>query len=467
MSEKDISLTVADAFETVIDDKIDGHIRQDNTSHLAEVVRIDPDGTHWVHVYGGADLTPVTNLASTAQVGDVINVTISNNSILGMGNISSPAPTKTYVDKQNTGIIQIVGNAIGADLSGLSYKDGILKSEKVVTDKLQARVGEFQQAIAERLDVKRAAIEYAKIDAANITAAQVKTAWIDKLLVDTDLLAKEGTIFKLEAIEVDANKITAGTIDVNRLIYSETDSQGVTHSHLVTFQENPQTGQVEMVYEDDPNLQGSIIEDRTLTADKIVAGSITANEITAQNLQGIHGWINLTEGQFKYGEPEVGNAGISWKENEDTHEMELLISSPSLMVELSDIYSTKDELNDASNVLNAQVATVAATAEELSASITRTDANLSTITTRVIIGESGGQPTLTLNASGSDTAQFVAQLTNTELSFIDSGNKVAWLSNQQLHITDAEVTGSLQFGGFAFIPHGTEGAMGLKWVGIS
>lgn len=464
MSETDISSTVADAFDAVLDDKIDGRMKDSSTSQLAEVVRIDPDGTYWVHVYGGAELTPVQNMISSAAVGDIINIAISNNSVLGMGNVTAPSPSKTYVDTQGAAIVQILGAATGIDLNGISFKDGVLKVEKVVSDKAQARLGEFEEVVAGKLDAERANFQYAKIDAANITAAQVKTAWIDKLLVDTDLLAKEGTIYKLEAVEVDATNITAGTLDVNRLIITQEDQQGNVQKYLVHY-EIPSGGTEPVPVVE--KLDGNIIEPRTVTADKIVAGSITANEITAQNLQGIHGWINLTEGQFKYGEPEVGNAGISWKENEDTHEMELLISSPSLMVELSDIYSTKDELNDASNVLNAQVATVAATAEELSASITRTDANLSTITTRVIIGESGGQPTLTLNASGSDTAQFVTQLTNTELGFIDSGNKVAWLSNQQLHITDAEVTGSLQFGGFAFIPHGTAGAMGLKWVGIS
>ena len=48
-------------------------------------------------------------------------------------------------------------------------------------------------------------------------------------------------------------------------------------------------------------IDGYVLTDRTVNADKIIAHSITAYEITAENLIGANGWINLAQGTFNYG----------------------------------------------------------------------------------------------------------------------------------------------------------------------
>ena len=48
-------------------------------------------------------------------------------------------------------------------------------------------------------------------------------------------------------------------------------------------------------------IDGYVLTDRTINADKIIAHSITANEITVENLIGANGWINLAQGTFNYG----------------------------------------------------------------------------------------------------------------------------------------------------------------------
>ena len=58
-------------------------------------------------------------------------------------------------------------------------------------------------------------------------------------------------------------------------------------------------------------MSGNIIEPRTITADKIVAGAITVNEITTNNLVGTGGWINLSNGTFSYTNATSGD-GIGW-----------------------------------------------------------------------------------------------------------------------------------------------------------
>ena len=139
---------------------------------------------------------------------------------------------------------------------------------------------------------------YAQIDAANIDTATIREAWVDNILVQSGLIAHEGTIFELDAIQINASKIKTGTIDVERLVVTGQDG----HKYLVHV--NGETASYE-------KLDGDIIEDLTITADKIVAGSITAQKITTENLVGTGGWINLRSGTFQYGNPQTGE-GISW-----------------------------------------------------------------------------------------------------------------------------------------------------------
>ncbi len=140
---------------------------------------------------------------------------------------------------------------------------------------------------------------YARIDASNITELTARDAWINNLLVQSGLLAHEGTIFTLDAIQVDAVNITAGTIDVERLIVSNNGEKYLVHVDEVTGQPT---------YE---KLDGNIVQPRTIAADKIVAGSITTQEITTENLVGTGGWINLRNGTFAYVNATTGQ-GISW-----------------------------------------------------------------------------------------------------------------------------------------------------------
>jgi hypothetical protein len=64
-------------------------------------------------------------------------------------------------------------------------------------------------------------------------------------------------------------------------------------------------------------LDGFILTDRTILADKIVADTITAREITTDKLRGTGGWINLRDGSFWYGRGAYTNNDnfVSYKED--------------------------------------------------------------------------------------------------------------------------------------------------------
>ena len=150
-----------------------------------------------------------------------------------------------------------------------------------------------QNVIADHATVGNLDTTYAKINAANIDTATIRNAWVDKIMVQTGLLAYSSQIYTLDAIEVNAANITAGTLDVNRLIVT-VDEGSSAQKYLVKI--DPSTGTPS--YE---KLDGNIVEPRTITANKIVANSITTDEITVNNLVGTSGWINLHDGKFFYG----------------------------------------------------------------------------------------------------------------------------------------------------------------------
>lgn len=179
-------------------------------------------------------------------------------------------------------------------------------------------------------DVNDLNAHYAQVDAANIDTAAIRNAWIDELMVQTGLIAHEGTVYELDAIQVNASKIKAGTLDVERLIVTVSGQKYLVHI-------DPSTGTPS--YE---KLDGDVIEDLTITADKIVAGAITAEKITTENIVGSGGWINLRNGTFQYTNATSGE-GIAW---DGTH----LTITGSVTI-LNSNYYTKTE---ADNLLSAK-----------------------------------------------------------------------------------------------------------------
>ena len=186
------------------------------------------------------------------------------------------------------------------------------KVENVTAGQIEAAtgyIGDLQTAnvtaqniAADHATVGSLSTTYARIDAANIADLTAQNAWVDKVLVQTGLIANSGTVFTLDAIQVNAANITAGTLDVERLIVTVDGEKYMVH---VNAQGTP-------TYE---KLDGGIIGDHTIAADKLVAHSITASEITTQNLVGTGGWINLANGTFGYYQGatfDTSPSGLSW-----------------------------------------------------------------------------------------------------------------------------------------------------------
>lgn len=166
----------------------------------------------------------------------------------------------------------------------LGFKDGV-ESEIKTGETITGIVGEISATKAQigtiestYLKVTEADIKYAMIDLANIKNASIKTAMIDVGAVNTAQIA-DGSITDAKIVELTANKITAGTLSVERL-----EIRGSNKS--IVYALNNITGALQSQNVD--TLNGEILTPRTITADKIVAQSITGNEIAAKTILANH-----------------------------------------------------------------------------------------------------------------------------------------------------------------------------------
>ena len=131
----------------------------------------------------------------------------------------------------------------------------------------------------------------ANIDTANINTAKIKDLFVQVGLIRDAVIDGARITGYLDAVTVNAASITAGTLVADRIAI-----RGDTTALVYALNNYGQITSQEV-----DTLDGYILTDRTVNADKIVAHSITANELTVNNIVGTNGWINLAQGTFNYG----------------------------------------------------------------------------------------------------------------------------------------------------------------------
>ena len=152
-------------------------------------------------------------------------------------------------------------NAANAKIDNIS---GDLANYKViVTGRLEA-----VNAVLSSLDAN-----YAKIDLANIEKGCITTAMIGVGVVGSAQIA-DGSITDAKIVDLTANKITAGTLSVERLIIC-----GDKNSIIYAI-----NNAGALVSQNVDTIDGDVLTKRSIAADKIVAGAITANEIAGKTI---------------------------------------------------------------------------------------------------------------------------------------------------------------------------------------
>ena len=217
------------------------------------------------------------------EVGDIVTVTTNNSSYI--------VPIMELTHDSDGGVkttIQSIAETEsenGLDLSSPNtkamdryYANLVLINKALVNkldvDQLDAVAAEIQRLVVNEIDGK-----YAEIDFANIDTAKVDKNIVSLLLAEVGLIDRativEGHITGfLDSVEVNANKITAGTLIADRILLSG-NNKGILYAL---------NNLGELTSKSVDTLDGYVLTERTITADKIVVNSITAKEIDVEDL---------------------------------------------------------------------------------------------------------------------------------------------------------------------------------------
>lgn len=279
---------------------------------------VESDGVKYVRLDGSDQLTPVTTTMDIAN-GDRVTVLIKNHTATITGNITSPGAKQATVVDANKRL-----DATNAKLGDLSADNieirGELEANQASVEKLEADMADIDVLVAGKIEAAVADLDvlttddlaainasiynlettYAEFESATAENFKAVYATIDNLdvgdltagFVKTDELAAEvaklgyATVEQLTAtelkvtnyvdsVEINGNRITAGTLTVDRLIV-----RGSTES--IVYELNNITGALQAKSVD--TLNGEIVTPRTINADKVIAGSITTTELDVNEI---------------------------------------------------------------------------------------------------------------------------------------------------------------------------------------
>lgn len=158
-----------------------------------------------------------------------------------------------------------------ATITSLQAVDGkidTLTTKAITTDNLEAEVATLGYLSAESADLK-----YANIKLSNIEVADIATLFAEVGLIDRATIVEGHITGYLDSVEVNAANITAGTLVADRILLKGENGLLYSLNNL---------GELQSKTVD--TLDGYILTDRTVNADKIVAKSITANELDVEKV---------------------------------------------------------------------------------------------------------------------------------------------------------------------------------------
>lgn len=131
---------------------------------------------------------------------------------------------------------------------------------------------------------------------------------------------------------------------------------------------------------------------------------------------------------------------------------------------------TRDKLKELSDALNNLETSNKTSIKQLQDKIAENDK----LSNYVRIDETGEQPIIKMGTYITDAitgesafGKFSLQITNTAIQFLADELPIAWISNQELHISKAVIEDELSVGGFVLKKHGNRGNVGFLWKGVT
>lgn len=182
-----------------------------------------------------------------------------------------------------------------------------LSATNATITELNANVANIEKAYIKKIDADEIYAKTADVD--TLLAGYVKSdvASIGTLFYKVGLIDRSTTVEGhitgfLDAVEINANSITAGTLVADRILLKapEGSSQKGLLYAINKF------GNIESTSVD--TIDGNILTDRTITADKLIANSITANELDVDKIFGSEAVLNKIVSQQIFSDAVSSNS---------------------------------------------------------------------------------------------------------------------------------------------------------------
>lgn len=393
----------------------------------------------------------ITIKAENIQDGAITHAKIGEAAITE-ANIADAAITRAKIKEGSIGTAQIDDAAItGAKIDvaaigsthiqdgvidNAKIKDGTIESAKIKDGTITtAKIGEGQITTALIADaaitnakIADLSVDSAKILDGSIVAAKIQDAAITSAKIDngaireahiengsiTTVKIQDGSITSAKILELDAGKITTGTLQTERLLITGESADGSIKSIVLTLNEINGTPQLSS-----QTIDGGSITRKTITADNIMAGSITTAELAADSITA----DKIAAGAITA--DKIGAGSITADK----------IAGGSITIgQLNQ--SAIDSILDQSKAY--------------------TDEQTSYYGQFLNFDPSKG---LTL---GSGDSSFKTVIDNEQMSFSQGEQVLAYLNKDKFFITDGEILNSLTLGHYVFIPRAS-GNLSIVW----
>lgn len=259
-------------------------------------------------------------------------------------------------------------------------------------------------------------------------AGWIKEGWIADGVIGSAQIA-DGSITDAKIVELTANKITAGTLSVERLVISGNDKSIVYAINNMG----------DLVSTSVDSIDGGVLTDRSVTADKIVAGAITSAEIATNSIKANHIQAGAITSE-KIAAGTIDSVNISTNAIKTGH---------------VDAYAITAEKIAAGAITSDKIRGKSITLGNLSD-------DLFDALNQKIIEEVGNQLLGTEQYMaftpenglilGSVNDNFKVQIYSEGINFKDGNNTVAYINNQKFSITDGEILNEFRIGNYVFKP---------------
>lgn len=452
-----------------------------------------------------------TLVASNAKIDDLeaSNVTINEKLTAHEASIDSLETTKltaTDADLKYATITNL--EATNATVRDLEADYGDFKV--LATNKLNAQEASIDELETNKLSAEDAALQYAQIDFANIGEAAVEKFYavsgiIQNLTLETGVVVKE-----LVGVLISGDLIQANTIKAEKLVVRGED--GIYYKLNVDAL-GETTASSDEKYQN--GLDGSVIIAKSVAAEKISVSDLVAFGATIGGFNitdsAIYSGVkesstNTTRGIYlgKDGQLAFGDSNNFiryYKDQDENYKLELSADSISMtsggekssLDEEIELRATKTEVSEAANNALSEAnkntsealedyvdkdtynTYVSETSSSLDILSDRINMNFQTVVER--INKTDGDMDskwaelltyIRFSSEGIEIGKsdnpIVMKLDNDDLAFYQNGEKVAYISNNKLEITEAKVNTSLQIGKYAFAPR-ANGSLDFRRVG--